>query len=96
MCEKIIFASVLLLFVSCGGERRRQNDNALESGRMHALKFIEAQPMTEMELQNCLIEVRSNEEKLRRAGYDEAASKYVETFESTISTECDSLAKIIF
>lgn len=92
----MIYVVVLLLLASCGGERHRQNENAVESGRMHALKFIESQPMNEMELQNCLIEIRSNEYKLRQAGYDDAASKYIETFESTVRAESDSLAKIVF
>ncbi len=90
-----IFVS-LVLFTSCRSDQSRVADQAEKDGATHAAALIEAQPMDEMKLQYLVLEVRSNAAKLRENGYETAADRYLESFEKTITEECDSLATIIF
>ncbi len=95
--ELIIICFAILSFcLTCKSESSKRTDQAETAAVEAARKLIADQPMNDMQLQSRILEIRSNEFKLREAGFDKAADNYISIFEATVRAESDSLARIIF
>lgn len=95
---KILYPLFLLslIFAACSSNESKSKSRAVTAGKEHAVLLSSRQPMTEMELQNFLFEIKNNESRLRAMGFDEAADKYIQTFKESLEIESDSLYRIVF
>lgn len=79
--------SWLIIACTCASERE-----AKLRGESDAKALIESLPMSDMDIQNMLLEVRSNEYDYRSLGQDEEADEYIGAFTDYMRLYCDSLA----
>jgi hypothetical protein len=81
---------------ACGLATSRDCKIVSERGAKDAADFVaRASSMSEMELENFLLQIRANEQEYRSSGKDNIADAYIEAFESTLAAKNDSLAFII-
>lgn len=85
------FACIALSSCSCSNA----TDTAKSCGEHCAQEIIEAQPMTDMQMQEMLLEVRAKEYLYRSAGNEDAADAYIKAFTEYIIIHNDSLAEVI-
>lgn len=89
--------SALLVAVaaSCGSEESALVKHAEAEGAAAAHALISDMPLNDLDLQNRLLTIRSNEYELRRDGHDEAADAYIAGFVNVITAESDTLTTIL-
>lgn len=83
--------SGIAISCSCSNE----TDEAKKHGENDAQELINSLPMSDMRLQEKLLEVRSEEYLYRSKGNEEAAEEYVKAFTDYIKLHNDSLAGVM-
>ncbi|MDE6265721.1 MAG: hypothetical protein K2M07_00025 [Muribaculaceae bacterium] len=88
----IIFISFLY---ACDSEESAIISRAEKEGAQAAHELIEDMPLSEIDMQNRLLTIMSNEYELRKDGHSKAADAYIDSFITVLSSESDSLTNVI-
>ncbi|MDE7153603.1 MAG: hypothetical protein K2O00_04050 [Muribaculaceae bacterium] len=88
-------AILMTLIAACSSEESELLKRAESEGAAAARELISDMPLSDMDLQNRLLTIRSNEYELRRDGHDDAADAYIAGFIGVITVESDTLTTIL-
>lgn len=87
--------ALMLWFASCDTQESALVSRAEEEGATAARELIADMPISEIDMQNRLLTIMSNEYELRKNGHQKAADAYIDSFMSVMATESDSLTKLL-
>lgn len=94
--NRFIFIGVLLASISIGCSRSENTNEAKEKAILAAKELVAADSLSEMELQNLILQAKATQSEYTLMGDTIAAAEFNKAFAEYIKQHDDSLSRAMF